>query len=323
MTCLGSPLRPAGWFLVFFPLFLISVASTAQITSAITNLSFGSAQVGASVTLPLTVTDKGPNPLSICKATFSGTGFRLVAPALPFILGSKNSATLTLAFAPQSTGTFTGSVRVIARATWGGANHYSAVTVTLTGVGTSPPGTLSVTPGSLSFGTVPVGATTTQSSNLTASGGSVTVASASSSNSQFSVSGVTLPLSIASGQSVPFSVTFAPTASGAASANLAFFTVSSTSAQATASGTGATVQHVVNLSWEASSSTSIAGYNVFRSATHGGPYSQVNGSLDASMNFSDNTVQSGQTYYYVTTAVESNGEQSTYSNEVPAAVPFP
>ena len=214
-------------------------------------------------------------------------------------------------------------VRVIARATWGGSNHYSAVTVSLTGVGVSSTGTLGVTPGSLTFGTVTVGGAATQSGNLTASGGSVTVSSASSSNSQFSVSGVTLPLTIASGQSVPFNVTFAPTTGGSASANLAFFTSGSTSAQATASGTGANVQHIVNLSWDASSSTSIAGYNVFRGTTHGGPYSQVNASLDASMNFSDNTVQSGQTYYYVTTAVESNGEQSSYSNEVQTAVPFP
>jgi hypothetical protein len=41
------------------------------------------------------------------------------------------------------------------------------------------------------------------------------------------------------------------------------------------------------------------------------------------MNYSDSTVQSGQTYYYVTTAVSSTGTESAYSNQVTAVVPFP
>jgi fibronectin type 3 domain-containing protein len=37
--------------------------------------------------------------------------------------------------------------------------------------------------------------------------------------------------------------------------------------------------------------------------------------------YTDTTVQAGQTYYYVTTAVDSSGNESTYSNEVQAVVP--
>jgi len=41
------------------------------------------------------------------------------------------------------------------------------------------------------------------------------------------------------------------------------------------------------------------------------------------MSYTDSTVQSGQTYYYATTAVDSSGVESTYSNQVQVAVPFP
>jgi len=41
------------------------------------------------------------------------------------------------------------------------------------------------------------------------------------------------------------------------------------------------------------------------------------------MSYSDSTVQSGQTYYYATTAVDSSGTESTYSNQVQVAIPFP
>jgi fibronectin type 3 domain-containing protein len=41
------------------------------------------------------------------------------------------------------------------------------------------------------------------------------------------------------------------------------------------------------------------------------------------MNYSDSSVQSGTTYFYVTTAVDSSGTESSYSNQVQAVVPFP
>jgi len=41
------------------------------------------------------------------------------------------------------------------------------------------------------------------------------------------------------------------------------------------------------------------------------------------MNYSDSTVQAGQTYYYATTAVDSSGSESGYSNKVQVVVPTP
>jgi fibronectin type 3 domain-containing protein len=50
---------------------------------------------------------------------------------------------------------------------------------------------------------------------------------------------------------------------------------------------------------------------------------RINSALNPSMNYNDSTVQSGQTYYYATTAVDSSGAESTYSNRVQVVIPFP
>jgi len=45
--------------------------------------------------------------------------------------------------------------------------------------------------------------------------------------------------------------------------------------------------------------------------------------LQAATNYVDNTVLSGQTYYYVTTAVTAAGVESSYSNQAIGVVPSP
>jgi fibronectin type 3 domain-containing protein len=89
----------------------------------------------------------------------------------------------------------------------------------------------------------------------------------------------------------------------------------------TLSGTGVTsVQHSAALNWSASTST-VSGYNVYRSTVSGSSYGKVNSSLVSGLTYTDTSVVSGTTYYYVTTAVDSNGSESTYSNEVSAPIP--
>jgi len=78
--------------------------------------------------------------------------------------------------------------------------------------------------------------------------------------------------------------------------------------------------HTVTLSWTASTST-VSGYNVFRGSVRGGPYTLINPSLVTVLSFTDSAVLSGQTYYYVTTAVDASGNQSVYSNEAQAIIP--
>jgi fibronectin type 3 domain-containing protein len=49
----------------------------------------------------------------------------------------------------------------------------------------------------------------------------------------------------------------------------------------------------------------------------------INSSLDGSTAYTDNTVVSGQTYYYVATAVDSGSNESAYSGQVQAVIPSP
>jgi hypothetical protein len=81
--------------------------------------------------------------------------------------------------------------------------------------------------------------------------------------------------------------------------------------------------HSATLSWSASVSSNVAGYYVFRSTTSGGPYTQMTPSLVSGMSYTDSTVQAGQTYYYVLTAVTSSGIQSAYSTQVSGTIPTP
>ncbi len=89
------------------------------------------------------------------------------------------------------------------------------------------------------------------------------------------------------------------------------------------SGTGlAPIQHSVSLSWGASSTLSVVGYNVYRAGVAGGTYTTV-ASTNSGTTFVDGSVQSGQTYYYVVTAVDTGGAESVYSNQVQAVIPSP
>jgi fibronectin type 3 domain-containing protein len=81
------------------------------------------------------------------------------------------------------------------------------------------------------------------------------------------------------------------------------------------------VSHSVSLTWTASTSSSVVGYNVYRATTSGGPYAKVNGSSVAATAYSDGSVASGQTYYYVATAVDSSNSESAYSTQAKSIVP--
>ncbi len=50
---------------------------------------------------------------------------------------------------------------------------------------------------------------------------------------------------------------------------------------------------------------------------------KINSTLESSTAYTDSTVQSGTTYYYVVTAVDSSGSESNYSNQATAVIPMP
>lgn len=83
---------------------------------------------------------------------------------------------------------------------------------------------------------------------------------------------------------------------------------------------GATISHNVALNWDASPSSGVAGYRVFRGNARGGPYSAITGTV-AGLTHEDPNVVSGRTYYYVVAAVGINGMQSAFSGEAPVVIP--
>jgi hypothetical protein len=191
------------------------------------------------------------------------------------------------------------------------------------GSNTSSAGILAVSPPVLNFGNVAVGTNATLSGTLSATDSDVTVSSATWSGSGYSVSGITFPVTIAAGKSAKFAVTFAPPDSGSSSGSISFSSdasdaIPNQSFSGTGFGTG--VQHSVTLSWNPSTSK-VSGYNIYRATEAGGPYSRLSSSVVSESSYSDSTVQSGTTYYYVSTAVDANNVESAYSNQATAIIP--
>lgn len=88
-----------------------------------------------------------------------------------------------------------------------------------------------------------------------------------------------------------------------------------------ANGIGAN-PHSVSLTWRPSITQSVAAYNIYRGDQSGGPYALINVSLVPRTQYVDTNVIAGQTYYYVTTAIDIDFNESAYSNEAAATVPL-
>ena len=136
------------------------------------------------------------------------------------------------------------------------------------------------------------------------------------------MTGGSAPATLSPSQNLVLSLVFSPAVTGTVNGSISI--VSNASGSPTTvplSGTGvAPVQHSVTLTWNASTST-VAGYNVYRSTVSGGGYVRINSLLVSGLTYADSTVQNTTTYYYVTTAEDSSGNESVYSNEATAVVP--
>ena len=292
-------------------------AQTLVLTPA--NLHFGKVAIGQRNIRTVTLSNWGNATIRLNQAVTRGTGFTLSGLDLPLTLATGESFTFSAMFAPRSPGGARGSISFVSDAS---SNAGPVPILELAGTGTDA-GQLDVTPATLDFGTVLVGSLVTRAGQLIASGEPVTIYSADFSSSEFTLSGLLFPLTIQPGQSQGYTVTFAPQASGAVSATLSFMS-DGQSAITVQNLIGTAVisdDHSVDLSWNASTSQDVIGYNVYRGDTSGGPYQKINSKLDASTAYTDGSVSNGNTYYYVTTAVDSSNQESVYSNEAQARIP--
>jgi hypothetical protein len=257
--------------------------------------------------------------ISISQATVAGIGFSMT-PWAPLVLTPGQHYTFPVTFARPSTGNYSGTVAIVSNAS------NPNLSIPLSGKGTPmPQGQLSVSPATIAFGNVIVGTNGQLNGTFSATGQTVIMSSDNVIGSAFAVTGWSFPVTIPAGQHVQSTVTFTPSGLGAASGSVSFGSNASNSPTVEDfTGTGTPPpQHSVNVSWTASTSTNIIGYNVYRGVKSGGPYSEISSVLDASTLYTDTTVADGTTYYYVTTSVDSGNVESTYSNQTTAVIPPP
>ncbi len=217
--------------------------------------------------------------------------------------------------------------------TTGNSSEQFTVTVTnSSGNITSNAATLTVTAAtlilnasktSLSFSSVNIGSNSILPVIFTNGGNSnVTISSVTISGAGYTAGGVQSGQIVAPGQTATLNVTFAPAGTGLIPGSVTVTSNATNSpASVTLSGTGVQpTSHSVTLTWTASTST-VSGYNVYRSTVSGGPYTKLTSTPVAATTYADTTVQAGQTYFYVVTSVDSSGVESAYSTEVSATVP--
>jgi hypothetical protein len=290
----------------------------AAIEVSSSSISFGNDVVGSNTSQVLIITNTGTAPLTITQMTETGSAFSVSGFSPPLNVSVGQQTTITVAFQPTAAGTASGTISIASNA------PNSPTSVGLTGTGIAATLTLGISPASLSFGNVTTGtSSTSQNVTITNTGNSsVTISQITLSGSGYSMTGGSVPVTLSPLQHPSLSVLFSPVAAGNVNGSISIVSNASGSpATVSLAGTGvAPVQDSVALNWNASTST-VTGYNVYRSTVSGRSYTKINSSLVAALNYTDSTVQSGTTYYYVATAVDSSGNESVYSNESSATVP--
>jgi len=79
-------------------------------------------------------------------------------------------------------------------------------------------------------------------------------------------------------------------------------------------------KHQVALTCTPSTST-VSGYNFYRSTTSGSGFVKLNSGLATGCQFTDTTVLAGSTYFFVGTAVDASGNESSFSNQITTVIP--
>ncbi len=295
----------------------ITAAATAPIVSlSPTSLTFASQTVATtSAAQSVTLTNTGNATLSISSLAASGSFAE--TNNCGSSLAANTSCTVSVTFTPTATGTLTGAISF----TDNGASSPQKVSLSGTAVAVAAP-VVSLSPTSLTFASQTVATTSAaQAVTLTNTGNAALSISSLAASGSFAETN-NCGSSLAASASCTISVTFKPTASGTLTGGITLTDNAASSPQAVSlTGTAvATVQPQVTLSWT-ESSTSVTGYNVYRSTQSGTGYTEINLSLVPSQSYVDTTVSAGQTYYYVVTAVNASGQQSAYSAQVSAPVP--
>src|SRR5246127_220363 len=279
--------------------------------------SFGTVTTGSSSSQTITLSNTGSAAVSISQANATGTAFSMSGmTGLPITINAGATKTFNVVFAPTTSGSATGMVQLVSNA------PNSPISIALSGTSQASTQLLTANPSSFNFNSVNDGSSATLNVTLTNTGNSnVMISGTTATGAGFSATGVN-GTTLAPNQTATLMVTFAPTTAGAVSGSVAVNSNASNSPTISLAGTGVQqTQHTVAVTWIASSSNNVVGYNIYRGTASGGPYSILDSAPVVNDGYNDSAVQSGQSYFYVVRAIDNTGLESVNSTEVQAIVP--
>ena len=297
-----------------------SGGSAGSLTASTSTVAFGSVAVGSSTTSNVTLTNSTSSTVTVSALTPSSSVFTADGlGTLPATIAANSTGTVTVHFAPTTTGSASAQLLIT-----NNSLTTPSLTIQLSGTGTTTQAgaALTVNATSIAFGSVPLGNPATQSVTLSSTGSAtVTVNSASVTGTGFSVSGATFPLSLSPKQTATLSLQFDPTANGAVTGKLTIASNASSNSTDVVSLSGTGVPEAVDLSWSAPTGSSVVGYNVYRAAANSSSFQKLNSSVNSPATYTDGSVQTGTTYQYYVTSVDTSGAESVPSNTATIAVP--
>ena len=305
----------------------VSVSGTGMastVTLSPTSLTFASQTVGAaSAAQTITLSNSGNAALSVTSIAVSGANASDFAETnnCGSSVAAGANCTISVTFKPAAAGARTAAISVTDNATGGPQS------AGLSGTGGSTTAAASVSPTSLSFGSEAVDMVSTSQvvtlSNKGSAGLSISSIAFTGADAADFTEVDTCSPAVAAGSTCTIAILFTPAASGTRTATLSIADNATGSPQSVSlSGSGT---HDVMLSWTASSTPGVMGYNVYRGTTSGRESATpLNSAPVCNTSFADANVTAGATYYYHVTAIAANNvTQSSASNETTATVPTP
>ena len=203
----------------FFALIVLSLVAvlplsarqtTNQLVASPANLKFGTVNLSETEIQEIVLTNNGQNPVVISSISVTNSAFAVAGINLPATLNPAQTITLNITFTPGMTGGTSGKVVIDSNA------ENATVDVSVSGTGAKNEA-ISLSPASVSFGSVAVGNSSTASVVVTNTRNSrVNLNGVQTSSSSFSASGPGMPMTLNGGQSVTVTITFTPQLAGPA-----------------------------------------------------------------------------------------------------------
>jgi hypothetical protein len=327
---------------------------TPSLSVSAKSFNFSTVVVGHTQSQTLKISNSGTAALRLASLSISNPQFAASGPVIPATILPSTSLSYVITFSPTSAGNTSATLDISSNASDG------IVALPLAGNGEKAFADLVVTPASINFGNLNLKAKSTQNVTLQNTGDiSMTIQGVTVAGAGFGYGSLSPGLSLSPSQSITFEVWFTPQAKGPASATVSFLSPSlSSPTKLSLSGGGiaaspapapapspapsapapgpapapapkpspapspapAAQQHTVQLYWNASTSA-VVGYRVYRSESSGTSYTPLTGEAFDALTYADTSAASGATYYYVVTAIDAAGAESTHSNQVKAVVP--